>query len=84
METSKKTQQPQTIQQPQIGKLPSVPSAQSLGISALRIEDIMMAIRFAERTQATEILKQSQMNLVALKENLDEQINSLNNIKDKL
>lgn len=83
MESSKKIQQQQKTQQPQVGKTSSV-AEQSSGISALRIEDIMMAIRFAERSNATELLKKAQMDLTGLKDNLTDQINSLKTVIDKL
>lgn len=87
MESKKIQSTPQT-QQSNISKLTSTTGTQPLRISELRMQDIMMevmqAIRAAKSTNETETLKQQQLNLNAIKDELNEQIDSLKRVADKL
>jgi len=84
-----KSESSKNISQPQTGKLAEVtrtkqPETPDTGISQLRIQDIMLEAIFALRTMETDALKQAQANLNGLKEKLNEQIDTLKNIADKL
>lgn len=79
-----KSESSKNIQQAQTQKLEpiAVKPPPSTEISQLRLDDILQALRAAERSNAAEVLKQAQANLVSINDNLKEQIVELEKIVD--